>query len=124
MSTPTLQSPVPVFNLQFPLASVAAHKVCNTMSTPTLQVFNLQFPFEYRGAQYIEFKARRPRVRDLRNFIKNVDKDGVAAMEKVLADLCEVDEKIISEIDIEDFAPMKAWFEGFLKPMLNESTES
>jgi hypothetical protein len=90
----------------------------------TLNVFNLQFPFEYRGAQYIEFKARRPRVRDLRNFIKNVDKDGVAAMEKVLADLCEVDEKIIAEIDIEDFAPMKAWFEGFLKPMLNESNES
>ncbi|SHH06617.1 phage tail assembly protein [Bradyrhizobium erythrophlei] len=84
------------------------------------QVFPLNHPFEYRGASYIEFKARRPKVRDLRNFIKNVDKDGVAAMEKVLADLCEVDEKIIAEVDIEDFTPMKAWFEGFLKPMLGE----
>ena len=83
-------------------------------------VFNLAHPFEYRGAQYIEFKARRPKVRDLRNFIKNVDKDSVAAMEKVLADLCEIDEKIIAEIDIEDFGPMKKWFEGFLKPMLGE----
>jgi hypothetical protein len=86
----------------------------------TQTVFNLAHPFEHRGATYVEFKARRPKVRDLRNFIKNVDKDGVAAMEKVLADLCEVDEKIIAEVDVEDFAPMKAWFEGFLKPMLGE----
>jgi hypothetical protein len=87
------------------------------MSTHT---FDLKFPFEYRGANYIEFKARRPKVRDLRTFIKNVDKDGVAAMEKALADLCEVDEKIISEVDVEDFGPMKKWFEDFLKPMLGE----
>ena len=87
----------------------------------TEKVFNLQFPFEHRGANYIEFKARRPKVRDLRNFIKNVDKDSVAAMEKVLADLMEVDEKVIAEIDVEDFAPMKAWFEGFLKPMMSAS---
>jgi Phage tail assembly chaperone proteins, E, or 41 or 14 len=86
----------------------------------TEQVFSLAHPFEYRGASFSEFKPRRPKVRDLRNFIKNVDKDAVAAMEKVLADLCEVDEKVIAEVDIEDFAPMKAWFEGFLKPMLGE----
>jgi len=85
------------------------------------KIFNLQFPFEYRGANYIEFKARRPKVRDLRGFIKNVDKDSVQAMEKVLADLME---KIVAEIDVEDFAPMKAWFEGFLQKMLGESNES
>ncbi|WP_315740141.1 phage tail assembly protein [Bradyrhizobium sp. SZCCHNR1093] len=89
----------------------------------TIKVFNLTHPFEYRGANYIEFKARRPKVRDLRNFVKNVDRDSVAAFEKAFADLCEVDEKIIAEIDIEDFGPMKAWFEGFLKPMLNGSDE-
>lgn len=83
-------------------------------------VFNLSHPFEHRGATYVEFKPRRPKVRDLRNFIKNVEKDGVAAFEKVLADLCEVDEKIIAEMDVEDFTPMKAWFEHFLKPMLGE----
>ncbi|WP_315729788.1 phage tail assembly protein [Bradyrhizobium sp. SZCCHNRI2010] len=86
-------------------------------------VFTLSHPFEYRGATYSEFKPRRPKVRDLRNFVKNVDRDSVAAFEKALADLCELDEKIIAEIDIEDFAPMKAWFEGFLKPMLSGSDE-
>ena len=90
----------------------------------TEKVFNLKFPFEYRGANYIEFKARRPKVRDLRSFIKNVDKDSVVAMEKVLADLMEVDEKIISEIDVEDFGPMKQWFESFLQKMLGDSDDS
>lgn len=86
--------------------------------------FDLKYPFEHKGANYIEFKARRPKVRDLRNFIKNADRDGVAAMEKVLADLMEIDEKIIAEIDIEDFGPMKKWFENFLKPMLGDSNDS
>lgn len=90
----------------------------------TEKIFELKFPFEHRGAKYETMKARRPRVRDLRSFIKNVDKDSVAAMEKVLADLMEIDEKIIAEIDIEDFAPMKEWFEGFLKIMLGGSEDS
>jgi hypothetical protein len=89
-------------------------------TTDSTTVFPLSYPFEYRGATYIEMKARRPKVRDLRAFIKNVDKDSVAAMEKVLADLCEVDEKIVAEIDVADFGPMKKWFEDFLKPMLGE----
>jgi hypothetical protein len=94
------------------------------MATATEKVFDLKFPFEYRGANYIEFKARRPKVRDLRNFIKNVDKDGIVAMEKVLADLMSIDTTVIAEIDIEDFGPMKQWFESFLDKMTNESSES
>jgi hypothetical protein len=88
------------------------------------KTFTLQFPFEHRGATYIEFKARRPKVRDLRNFIKNVDKEGMQAMEKVLADLMEIDNAVVAEIDVEDFAPMKAWFESFLEKMTNASEES
>jgi hypothetical protein len=84
------------------------------------ETFVLAQPFEYRGATYSEMKARRPKVRDLRTFVKNMEKDAIAAMEKVLADLCEVDEKVIAELDIEDFGPMKKWFEDFLKPMASE----
>lgn len=86
--------------------------------------FSLDHPFEYKGATYNQFEARRPRVRDLRNFLKDMEKDGATALERVIANLCEVDEKIIGEIDIADFVPMKKWFEDFLRPMLNESTES
>jgi hypothetical protein len=85
--------------------------------------FNLKYPFDFKGATYVEFKARRPKVRDLRNFIKDADKDAVAALEKVLANLFEVDNLVIQEIDVEDFGPMKKWFEDFLKPMLGESNE-
>lgn len=88
-----------------------------------VKVFTLEFPFDFRGTTYKEFEARRPKVRDLRQFIKNLDKDSVEAVEKVLANLCEVDESIIAEMDIEDFAPMKTWFEGFLKSIAGESNE-
>lgn len=95
------------------------------MSTETSKkIFVLAHPFSYRGTEYKEFTARRPKVRDLRGFIKDIDKDSVAAMEKVLSNLFEIQVEVVSEIDIEDFGPMKSWFEGFLKPMLEGSTES
>jgi len=94
------------------------------MATVTEKIFNLTFPFEHRGASYVEFKARRPKVRDLRNFIKNVEKEGMVAMEKVLADLMEIDTAVIAEIDVEDFGPMKQWFESFLDKMMKDSSDS
>ena len=88
------------------------------------QAFDLQFPFEYKGANYSKLELRRPKVRDLKKFVKELDKDSIGAMEKAIADLAEIDEKIIAEIDLEDFAPVKEWFEGFLKKMLDASTAS
>lgn len=87
------------------------------------QVFTLDYPFTFRGTEYTKFEARRPKVRDLRTFIKNLDTDSVQAMEKVLSSLCEVDEPVIAEMDIADFNPMKKWFEAFLKPMLDASND-
>jgi hypothetical protein len=92
-------------------------------SVDTSKKFNLKFPFTYKNADYIEFTARRPKVRDLRNFIKAMDTDAVAAMEKTLANLFEIDPLVVAEIDVEDFGPMKKWFEDFLKPMLSGSDE-
>ncbi|MEN3238548.1 phage tail assembly protein [Methylobacterium ajmalii] len=94
-----------------------------TGATSTSRVFELERPFEYRGARYHSLTAREPKVRDLREFLKNVDRDSIAAMEKVLSNLTEVDEKIIAEMSIPDFAVMKKWFEGFLKPMINDSED-
>lgn len=92
--------------------------------TDTAQtIFEMKFPFEYRGKTYIEFSMRRPKVRDLRNFLKAMEKDPSGALEKIVANLCEVDEPVIAEIDIEDFAPMKQWFSNFLKPMMDDSDE-
>jgi len=93
-------------------------------ASATAKVFTLVHPFDYKGATYNSFTARRPKVRDVRTFLKNLDRDATSAMEKALADLVECDEQIIAEIDIADYAPMKHWFEDFLRPLMDGSTES
>ena len=90
----------------------------------TAKTFDLKYPFDFKGATYESFSARRPRVHDVRTFLKNLDKDPASAMEKVLSSLFEVDEPIVAMIDIADYAPMKKWFEEFLRPLMDDSAES
>lgn len=91
-------------------------------SNATLKTFEFIHPVEYRNGTYTQLVVRRPRVKDLKNFVKNAEQDSVAALEKVIADLSDgIDEKVISEIDLEDFAPIKKWFEGFLKVISDAS---
>lgn len=85
------------------------------------KLFELKYPFEYRGAKYTQFEARRPKLRDLKQFLKDLDKDSMAALQRVLSDLFEVQIEVMENIDIEDFGPMKSWFEDFLKHMAPES---
>ncbi|TXM68210.1 phage tail assembly protein [Methylobacterium sp. WL120] len=89
-----------------------------------LKKFDFEHPFDYRNATYDSIEFRRPRVRDLKSFVKNAETDAVGAMEKVLANLSDLDEKVIAEIDLEDFAPIKKWFEGFLKFISDASENS
>jgi len=89
-----------------------------------MTVFKLEFPFEFKGTTYTEFTARRPKVRDVREFIKNLEKNASTAMEKAIANLVEIDEAVIADIDIEDYAPMKKYFEDFLQKMMSGSEES
>jgi len=85
------------------------------------KTFELKHPFEHKGASYERITLREPKVRDLKSFLRNMDKgDSIAAFEKVIADLSELDEKIITELHIKDFVPIKTWFEDFLK---DEETE-
>lgn len=85
--------------------------------------FVLKYPFEYRGANYTRFDMRRPRLRDLKKFSKEADKDAIVAMEKMIADLCEVDDKIVQELDLADFGPMKSRVEAFLNEMASDSDD-
>jgi hypothetical protein len=92
--------------------------------TATLQKFELAHPFEYRSKEYTEIEVRRPKVRDLKTFVKDAEGNAVGAMEKIIGNLADLDEKVIAELDLEDFAPIKKWFEGFLKFMSDESENS
>jgi hypothetical protein len=83
--------------------------------------YKLKFPFEHAGVNYTEFSLRRPKVRDFRNFAKNIERDPITAMEEIISDLCEIDGNVIAEIDIEDWGPMKDFFEGFLDKLSKKS---
>lgn len=87
-------------------------------------VFKLRYPFQFKGATYARFEMRRPKLRDLKKFSKEVEKDAIVAMERMIADLCELDEKVIQELDLKDFGPMKKRVEDFLNDMASESDES
>lgn len=94
------------------------------MTNDTNTVFELKYPFEFRGDRYEKFEMRRPKLRDLKKFSKEVEKDTIVAMERAVADLCEVDEKVVQELDLADFGPMKDRFEAFLQEMASASSES
>ena len=62
------------------------------------KTFPLGYPFDFRGVSYREFTARRPKVRDLREFIRTVDKDGIKAIERTLSNLFEVEEAVVEGV--------------------------
>lgn len=86
--------------------------------------FPLKYPVEYRGNKIDLLTARRPKVRELRVFMKSVDRDSVGAMNNAIANLMDVDAPIIDELDFEDYGPIKKWFEGFLKLIADDSMDT
>jgi hypothetical protein len=86
--------------------------------------FLLKHPVEHRGNTISTLTGRRPKVRELRVFMKGVDRDSVGAMNNAIANLMEVDNAIIEELDLEDYGPIKKWFESFLKLIADDSMDT
>jgi hypothetical protein len=84
----------------------------------------LKYPFEFGNAKYTRFDMRRPKVRDLKKFSRELESDPIGAMEKALGDLTDTPESVIGDLDLSDFGPMKKRFEDFLNEMANESNAS
>ncbi|WP_043345360.1 phage tail assembly protein [Methylobacterium sp. B1] len=93
----------------------------NTQNETGPKRFDLVKPYDFRGARIDHFIAREPKVRDLRQFLKLAETDSIAAIEATLANLCSVDNPVISEMSIKDFGVMKAWYEGFLSDLIPDS---
>ncbi|WP_298952016.1 phage tail assembly protein [uncultured Methylobacterium sp.] len=86
-----------------------------------LKSFDLQYPVASPDGGSVEkLDVRRPKLRDLKIFVKDAENDAVGAIERIIANLSDTPPKIIAEIDLEDFAPIKTWFTGFLKLMSEE----
>jgi hypothetical protein len=93
------------------------------MAAANIKIFELKYPFEHRGANMTQLEVRRPRVRDLKDFVKDSETSVVTAMRNVIANLSQVPPEVVQEIDLEDFGPIKSWFTDFLKFINPESEE-
>lgn len=93
------------------------------MAAANIKVFEFKYPFEHRGASMERLEVRRPRVRDLKDFVKDSESSVVTAMRNVIGNLSNTPPEVIQEIDLEDFGPIKAWFTDFLKFINPESDD-
>ncbi len=73
----------------------------------------LQHPVEARGQSADRLTMRRPKVRDL----LSAERQGKGDAEReivLFASLCEVDPKIIEELDLADYGVLQETYRGFL----------
>lgn len=61
----------------------------------------LKHPFEFNGEQVTTLSIRRPKLRDMKRVQKV--KDDLEKSITMLADLAEVEPKLLEELDTEDF---------------------
>ena len=69
-----------------------------------MDTIELQYPFEYKGERFTELTVRRPKMRDLKK--AQGIKDELEKSMRMMADLTEVDPKVIDELDPVDFATL------------------
>ncbi len=65
------------------------------------ETVRLQHPFDFKGEHISELTLRRPKMRDLKK--SQSYKDDLDKSMRMIADLAEVDPKLVEEIDPEDF---------------------
>ena len=70
------------------------------------ETIELEYPFEYKGEQVTEITIRRPKMRDMKKAQKH--KDDMEKSINMIADLAEVEPKMIEELDTEDFGKVSA----------------
>jgi len=76
----------------------------------------LKYPVKIDGTDIKTLKMRRPKVRDQKAASLSADGD-VAAMEIALfANLCEVTQETIEDMDMSDYRKLQEAYSGFLEP--------
>lgn len=76
----------------------------------------LEFPVEVDGEKITELTMRRPKVRDQRAASKQCGSSGldVDLEPQLFANLCEVDIKVLDELDMLDYGKLQDAYRGFL----------
>ncbi len=70
------------------------------------ETITLEYPFTFQGEEITELTIRRPKMRDMKKSQKH--KDDMEKSIAMIADLAEVDPKLIEELDTEDFGTVSA----------------
>jgi len=73
----------------------------------------LDYPIEIDGVEVKNLKMRRPKVRDMIASVKGQDSNEAKEV-KLFANLCEVTEKDINELDLSDYKKLQDMFNDFL----------
>lgn len=87
------------------------------------QNFTLAYPVEFGGVTVSELNLRRPKGGDVRR-INESKGTPIALSFKMMADLAEVDPKLIDELDPEDIAAINDWLEPILDPKGSQARSS
>ncbi len=73
----------------------------------------LDYPIEIDGVLVKNLKMRRPKVRDMIASVKGPGSNEGKEV-KLFANLCEVTENDINELDLSDYKKLQDMFNGFL----------
>lgn len=65
------------------------------------ETVQLEYPFDFKGERVTELTLRRPKMRDLKK--SQAFKDDLDKSLRMIADLAEVDPKLVEELDPQDF---------------------
>ena len=75
--------------------------------------FKLGTPIFFDGVEIQTLNYRRPKGRDMRRFMNSGEKPGDKLV-RLWADLCELPEKVLDDLDAEDWTRLAGEFGGFL----------
>jgi len=77
------------------------------------EAIELEHPVTVEGQEVSSLNIRRPKVRDMMVADATATTDGAKEV-AMFANLCEVDEKVIHELDLADYQKLQETYQGFL----------
>lgn len=81
----------------------------------------LEYPVTWEGSEVASLEFRRPKGGDVRR-INSSSGDDLTKSFKLMADLAQVDPKLIDELDPADIAQINDWLEPILDPKARRAT--
>lgn len=82
-------------------------------SIETSRTFTLTIPVDWNGQKITSLKIRRPKVKDTRLLLSDMDTDPIGGQSKYFASLAGQPAMVIEELDLADMKMIREWVESF-----------